>query len=183
GIELALQLQRFRGSVGGADAGPPAHLPLEATASARKTKLPAAPAFGLAKMVQAVPFQCWVRVWYTLLDRANPAAQTSVDDSAVTDSSSLMSLPTLGLGTTVQIEVAPAADPALARATTAASDSAIHIREPSFITALLGNGRRRKYGRTRPRASLGGGAANPSGSFGASAGAGGAGDIRDVLPH
>ncbi len=136
GLGMTLQLVPFQCSMRGTEVRPTVHTSFEATSSTPNRKLPVEPTLGLGTTVQAVPFQCWVRVWYTLLDRKNPAAHASVDDRAVADSSSLMSLPTLGLDMTVQMLVAPIAAPAPTSRTTTATHSALAIREPRFMTGL-----------------------------------------------
>src|SRR5262249_56183837 len=62
--------------------------------------------FGLATMLQAVPFQCSVSVWNTVPALVeiwkSPTAQTSLAEMAVTPLRWLFSVPSLGLGTIAQ---------------------------------------------------------------------------------
>src|ERR1044072_3792102 len=62
------------------------------------SELPPAGSFGLGTTLHTVPFQCMVRVLFTLaaVSKYKPTAHTSLDDTTTTSASEL--LPVLGLG-------------------------------------------------------------------------------------
>ena len=77
--------------------------PLAVPSTARR-KLSPVPAFALGATVQALPSQCSVSVCHVLLAlRYCPTTQASFVPSAVTPQRKLMPLPTLTLGTRVQV--------------------------------------------------------------------------------
>src|SRR5690242_4555654 len=85
------------------------------TALIPKRSLNTLPGLGLGSWVQAIPFQCKIRVWSAPPLLSKPTAQTLHGDSIATASSSLSEVPGLGGCVPVQLsqeETALAGTPA-----------------------------------------------------------------------